>query len=81
MLLMLAVNVTGDVVAIHFTHGIYGVALACLPTILAGFVFGFSLLQRELPARWAEGRRLLRLSSDPDASASTAPQLAASSPY
>ncbi|WBA43080.1 lipopolysaccharide biosynthesis protein [Hymenobacter canadensis] len=49
VLLMLAVNVAGDWVGIHFTHSIYGVALASLPTILTGFLFGYLLLKRSLP--------------------------------
>ncbi|RSK43150.1 lipopolysaccharide biosynthesis protein [Hymenobacter rigui] len=72
VLLMLAVNVVGDLVGIHLTHSIYGVALASLPTILVGFVFGFRLLRRDLPVEaggmlrvgWrAAGRRLARLAS------------------
>lgn len=67
VLLMLAVNVAGDLIGIYFTHSIYGVALASLPTILVGFTFGFRLLQRELPVRAGgmlragrtAGRRLL----------------------
>ena len=49
VLLMLAVNVAGDFIGIHFCHNIYGVALASLPTIVSGFVFGYFLLNKSLP--------------------------------
>lgn len=47
--LMLAFNVVGDVVAIMLFHSIYGVALASLPTAIAGFVFGYLKLKKFLP--------------------------------
>jgi O-antigen/teichoic acid export membrane protein len=47
--LMLAVNVTGDLVGVLVFGNIYGVALASLPTVLAGFVFGYLQLRRFLP--------------------------------
>lgn len=47
--LMLGVNVTGDVLALRLFHNIYGVALASLPTAIAGFVFGYLQLRRFLP--------------------------------
>lgn len=65
--LMLALNVVGDVVALYFFHSIYGVALANVPPILAGFAFGYFQLKRFLPLSirrilatgWLEGRTLL----------------------
>ncbi len=47
--LMLAVNVVGDFVGLHFLGNIYGVALASFPTFLTGFVFGYYLLKKSLP--------------------------------
>jgi O-antigen/teichoic acid export membrane protein len=46
---MLAFNVVGDVTAITLFHSIYGVALATLPTALAGFVYGYLHLKKHLP--------------------------------
>lgn len=47
--LMLAVNVVGDVIALSVFHNIYAVAIASLPTAIAGFVFGYAQLRRFLP--------------------------------
>ncbi|GAB3295155.1 oligosaccharide flippase family protein [Hymenobacter humi] len=47
--LMLGVNVVGDVVALLLFRNIYGVAVASLPTIIAGFVFGYFQLKKYLP--------------------------------
>lgn len=45
---MLAFNVVGDITAITLFHSIYGVALATLPTALAGFVFGYIHIRKHL---------------------------------
>ncbi len=47
--LMLAVNVTGDVTALLLFGNIYGVAVASLPTGIAGFTFGYLHLKKYLP--------------------------------
>lgn len=47
--LMLAFNVVGDVVAIQLFHSIYGVAIASLPTIVVGFIFGYLKLKKFIP--------------------------------
>lgn len=47
--LMLAVNVLGDFLALHYLGNIYGVALASFPTFLTGFFFGYYLLKKTLP--------------------------------
>ena len=47
--LMLAINVVGDFVGIRLCGNVYGVALASFPTILAGFLFGYFLLNKSLP--------------------------------
>ena len=47
--LMLAVNVVGDVIALSVFHSIYAVAIASLPTAIAGFIFGYAQLRRFLP--------------------------------
>ncbi len=47
--IMLAVNVVGDVVAIRLFHSIYGVAVASIPTVIVGFVYGYGQLRRFLP--------------------------------
>ena len=65
--LMLAVNVVGDVVALLLFRSIYGVALASIPTVVVGFVFGYFQLRRFLPfslrdilrTGWREIRALL----------------------
>ncbi|WP_375418921.1 oligosaccharide flippase family protein [uncultured Hymenobacter sp.] len=67
VLLMLVVNVVGDVTALTIWPNIYGVALASLPTGIAGFTFGYLHLRRHLPLSlksimatgWDEGRALL----------------------
>lgn len=66
--LMLAINVAGDFLGIWLCGNVYGVALASLPTIVAGFVFGYYLLNKSLPVPivdilrdgWAEMLSLLR---------------------
>jgi O-antigen/teichoic acid export membrane protein len=68
VLLMLTINVVGDWVGLRLCGNIYGAALASLPTLLAGFVFGYLLLKQSLPltiggilrAGLDEGRTLLR---------------------
>ena len=65
--LMLAVNVTGDSIAILLFHSIYGVAIASYPTAIVGFIFGFTQLRKHLPLSirgilatgWQEGRLLI----------------------
>lgn len=47
--LMLAVNVVGDVTALLLFGNIYGVAVASLPTGIAGFTFGYIHLKKHLP--------------------------------
>jgi O-antigen/teichoic acid export membrane protein len=47
--LMLAVNVTGDLIGILVFKNIYGVALASLPTVITGFLFGYFQLRRFMP--------------------------------
>lgn len=52
--LMVAVNVVSDVIGILIFRNIYGVALASLPTIIAGFLFGYFQLRRFLPVTLLE---------------------------
>ena len=49
VLLMLALNSVGDYVGIRLCGNLYGVALASLPTIVGGFLFGYFLLNKSLP--------------------------------
>ena len=51
VLLMLALNTVGDYVGIRLCGNLYGVALASLPTILGGFLFGYFLLNKTLPIK------------------------------
>jgi O-antigen/teichoic acid export membrane protein len=53
VLLMLALNSVGDYVGIRLCGNLYGVALASLPTIVGGFLFGYFLLNKTLPIRIA----------------------------
>lgn len=46
---MLGVNVVGDVAALLLFRSIYGVALASIPTTIAGFIFGYFQLRKFLP--------------------------------
>lgn len=46
--LMLAVNITGDLVGIKVFSNIYGVALANLPTVIFGFLFSYLQVKKSL---------------------------------
>ncbi len=46
VLLMLTVNVVGDLVGIYLLGNVYGVALASIPTFLIGIWFGYRALRR-----------------------------------
>jgi O-antigen/teichoic acid export membrane protein len=67
-LLQLALNVTGNFLCIYFFNSIYGVALASIPTVVIGFVFGVYSLNKHLPLSlrrilqdsYREGKVLLR---------------------
>ena len=47
-MLMLIVNVVGDFVGIYLTHNLYGVALSSIFTFLAGIVYGYWVLKKNL---------------------------------
>lgn len=49
VILMLAVNVIGDLIALIWFHSIEGVALASIGTFLTGLLLGFSWLSRSIP--------------------------------
>jgi O-antigen/teichoic acid export membrane protein len=46
--IMLSVNVVGDFIGIELFDSIYGVAIASIPTVIAGFVFGYLHLKKKL---------------------------------
>jgi O-antigen/teichoic acid export membrane protein len=46
--LMLVVNVIGDFVGIYLTHNLYGVAASSIFTFLAGIIYGYWVLKRNL---------------------------------
>lgn len=46
--LMLVVNVIGDFVGIYLTHDLYGVALSSIFTFLAGVIYGYIILKKNL---------------------------------
>ncbi|RYY11522.1 MAG: lipopolysaccharide biosynthesis protein [Chitinophagaceae bacterium] len=46
MIMMLAVNISGDFIGLHFLGNIYGVALASIPTFLCGLIFGYIALKK-----------------------------------
>ena len=48
-LLMLTLNVTGNLLSIYFFHSIYAVALSGVPTVIIGFLFGVYSLNKYLP--------------------------------
>lgn len=52
--LMLTVNIGGDLLGIWLCGNIYGVALASLPTIMAGFLFGYRHMKQSLPMTLAD---------------------------
>jgi Na+-driven multidrug efflux pump len=45
---MLVVNVAGDFAGIYFTHSLYGVALASIVSFIAGVVYGYWVLKKNL---------------------------------
>jgi O-antigen/teichoic acid export membrane protein len=47
--IMLGTNVVGDVLGVLMLKNIYGIALANLPTTIAGFVYGYMQLKRFMP--------------------------------
>jgi O-antigen/teichoic acid export membrane protein len=49
VIIALVVNALGDFVAIHFTHSIYGAAVASALTLLASLLYGYVVLRRFLP--------------------------------
>lgn len=51
-LIMLGVNIIGDLVALHFFGEVWGVAFVSVFTFLSGIIIGHSLLQRYLPYRF-----------------------------
>ncbi len=48
VIMMLAVNVTGDFVGIYLTHNLYGVALSSIFTFLTGIIYGYWVLKKNL---------------------------------
>ena len=46
--IMLIVNVIGDFVGIYLTHSLYGVALASIVSFIAGVIYGYWALKRNL---------------------------------
>lgn len=48
VLIMLGVNVVGDLTAVYLMHSIYGIAFASIPTFLIGTLFGYFSLKRYL---------------------------------
>lgn len=66
-LMMLALNVSGNFVCLYFFKSIYGVALASIPTVVLGFLFGAYSLNKYLPisipailrSSFQEGKQLL----------------------
>jgi len=48
VILMLVVNIIGDFVGIYLTHNLYGVALSSIFTFLAGIVYGYWMLKKNL---------------------------------
>ena len=49
VIIALVVNALADFVAIHFTHSIYGAAVASALTMLASLLYGYVVLRRFLP--------------------------------
>jgi O-antigen/teichoic acid export membrane protein len=49
--LMLVVNIVGDFIGIYITHNLYGVALSSIFTFLAGIVYGYWMLKKNLEFR------------------------------
>ena len=52
VLLALAVNVVADIACIHFTHSVYGAAVASIFTLLASTIYGYIVLRRFLPVNF-----------------------------
>jgi O-antigen/teichoic acid export membrane protein len=48
VVIMLVVNVAGDFAGIYFTHSLYGVALASIVSFIAGVVYGYWVLKKNL---------------------------------
>jgi len=48
VLLMLAINVAGDLTAVYIMHSLYGIAVASIPTFVIGTLFGYFSLKRYL---------------------------------
>ncbi len=46
--LMLVVNVVGDFIGIYFLHNIYGIAIASIFTFIAGIIYGYWALKKNL---------------------------------
>jgi O-antigen/teichoic acid export membrane protein len=47
--IMLATNVVCDVIGVFLLNSIYGIALANLPTVIVGFVYGYMQLRKFMP--------------------------------
>lgn len=54
VILMLVVNVIGDLTAIYFMKNIYGVAVASIPTFVVGVCFGYFSLRKFLPITFSK---------------------------
>lgn len=48
VILMLMVNISGDFLGIYLTHNLYGVALSSIFTFLAGIIYGYWVLKKNL---------------------------------
>ncbi|WP_295673237.1 oligosaccharide flippase family protein [uncultured Mucilaginibacter sp.] len=48
VILMLVVNIAGDFLGIYIFHNLYGVALSSIFTFLAGIIYGYWVLKRNL---------------------------------
>jgi len=58
VLAMLAVNVAGDFIGIHFLHSIYGVGFASIPTMLLGALIGYFSLKMYLKITFVDMMKL-----------------------
>ena len=48
VILMLVVNVAGDFLGIYLFHNLYGVALSSIFTFLAGIIYGYWMLKKNI---------------------------------
>jgi len=54
VLIMLAINVVGDLVGVYMMHSIYGIAIASIPTFVLGTLFGYFSLKLYLKFSFIE---------------------------